>query len=307
MEKEYKHNKIKALINLLDEPDEEIYAEIRQQMVAFGHEVVPILEEEWGKSENSLRQSRLLHIINNLQLEELYQQLTLWANFGERDMWEGYLLINRYLFKELKREEISKEFDRIRRDVLFELHEQLTPLQKIRVINHILYEVHRFKGNTRPGDFIKSYFVNHLFNKHRGSSISLGILYMSLAQSLGLPVYGILLPRHFILAYMDADFPGGMARKSDVKFYINPVYRGTIFTKREIVRYLRQSEEEVSKGYFYPSSNVEIIKRMIDDVQMGYENRDKLSYVEELDYLKNALNLDDEDDEDEDEDEESEL
>jgi len=287
------------LVDLLDEPDEKIYREIRQQMAAFGHEVVPFLEEEWGKSDNSLRQSRLLYIINKLQLEDLYQQLTVWANFGEKDIWEGYLTINQYQFKELKREEISKEFDRIRRDIMFELHEQLTPLQKIRVLNHILYEVHSFKGNTRPGDFVKSYFVNHLFNKKRGSAISLGILYMGLAQSLGIPVYGIVLPRHFILAYMDADFPGQVARQSDVKFYINPVYRGTIFTKREIIRYLRQSKQETNSAYFYPSSNVEIIKRMLDEVQMGFENREKLEHVEEIEYLKNALNLDDEDDEEE--------
>lgn len=300
MDKLNDQNKLKALIDLLDEPDEKIYREIRQQMAAFGHEVVPFLEEEWGKSDNDLRQSRLLYIINKLQLEDLYQQLTFWANFGEKDIWEGYLTINQYRFKELKREEISKEFDRIRRDILFELHEQLTPLQKIRVLNHILYEVHSFKGNTRPGDFVKSYFVSHLFNKKRGSAISLGILYMGLAQSLGIPVYGIVLPRHFILAYMDADFPGQVAQQSDVKFYINPVYRGTVFTKREIIRYLRQSKQETNQAYFYPSSNVEIIKRMLDEVQMGLENREKLEHVEEIEYLKNALNFnDDEEDDDE--------
>jgi len=299
LEKEQKYKKLRALINLLDEPDEGVYDEIRQQMAAFGHDVVPFLEQEWGKSDNDLRQSRLLYIINKLQLEGLYHQLTVWANFGDKDIWEGYLTINRYFFKDLKREEISKEFDRIRRDILFEMHDQLTPLQKIRVINHILYEVHRFKGNTRPGDFVKSYFVNHLLNRRRGSAISLGLFYMGLAQSLGIPVYGIVLPRHFVLAYMDADFPGAVAQKSDVKFYINPVYRGTIFTKREIVRYLRQTKQEIDKAYFYPSSNVEIIKRMMEEVQMGYENREKLEHVQELEYLKNALNLNNDMDEEE--------
>lgn len=298
MSEKQSHNQIKALIDLLDEPDEEVYMQVRQQMVSFGPEIVPCLEDEWGKSDSRLRQNRLLNIIHKLQLEELYQQLTIWANFGNKDIWEGYMIINRYIFKDLKKESIDKEFDRIRRDVLFELHDQLTPLQKIRVLNHILYEVHRFKGNTSPEYFIKSYFVDHVFQKQRGSALSLGVLYMALAQSLGIPVYGITLPRHFILAYMDADFPGEVARNSEVKFYINPVYRGTIFTKREIIRYLRQSEHEMNRAFFYPSTNPEILKRLIEDIQMGYENRDKQEEVQELEYLKNALNLDPEDEED---------
>lgn len=291
MERKIKNNQLQALINLLDEPDDDIYSEIRQKMVSFGPDVVPFLEEQWGKGNSDLRQKRLLNIIHKLQLEELYRELTIWTNFESKDIWEGYYILNRFLYKDLKQENVDRELDRIRRDILFELHDQLTPLQKVRVINHIMYEIHHFKGNTSPGDFINSYFINHLFNRRRGSALSLGILYMTLAQSLGMPVYGVLLPRHFILAYMEADFPGEIARQSDVRFYVNPVYRGTVFTKREIARYLKQSKQDVDNRFFYPSTNREVLGRLIEEIQLGYENRDKIEHVEELEYLKSALNL----------------
>lgn len=291
MERKIKNGQLQALINLLDEPDEGAYSEIRQQMVSFGPDVVPYLEEQWGKSDSDLRQKRLLNIIHKLQLEELYRELTIWTNFESKDIWEGYYILNRFLYKELKKENVEHELDRIRRDILFELHDQLTPLQKVRVINHIMYEIHHFKGNTSPGDFINSYFIHHLFNKRRGSAVSLGILYMTLAQSLGIPIYGVLLPRHFILAYMDADFSGEVARQGDVRFYVNPVYRGTVFTRREISRYLKQSKQDVDQSFLYPSTNQEVLGRLIEEIQLGYENRDKIEHVEELEYLKNALNL----------------
>jgi len=45
------------------------------------------------------------------------------------------------------------------------------------------------------------------------------MLYVLIAQSLKIPVYGIDLPRHFVLAYVDET---QLLPEAEVMFYLNP-------------------------------------------------------------------------------------
>ena len=40
-------NEIRALITLIDDPDEEVYLQVRDRIVSLGDDVVPVLERAW--------------------------------------------------------------------------------------------------------------------------------------------------------------------------------------------------------------------------------------------------------------------
>ncbi|HUT30531.1 MAG TPA: tetratricopeptide repeat protein [Sedimentisphaerales bacterium] len=72
----------------------------------------------------------------------------------------------------------------------------------IQVINDYLFVKQGFKSVaevTDPNDL----FLHHVMDKTRGYCLSLSILYLALAERLGLPMYGVVAPGHFFVRYDD--------------------------------------------------------------------------------------------------------
>jgi|GEM_PF-1075387 regulator of sirC expression with transglutaminase-like and TPR domain len=287
MDKELKT--LHKLVNLLDVSDDEAYEEVASQILAFGPDVIHLLEREWMKLPDTQRQNRLLHLIQKLHLEKIYQQLTIWSSFYPADLYKGFIIVSQYLYSDLETEQVEEQLSKIRDDLRQELHENLTALQKIKVINHILFDVHRYRVNLKKDTFVESHFLKHLLDNKKGAPIALGILYMTLAQEFGIPLYGLLLSHHFILAYMHADFPGAAAFNSDVRFYLNPHFKGAIFTAREIRKYLEETQQTPQEHHFKPSANVEIIRQLLTNVRKGYRYFEDPAREKEVAYLIEAL------------------
>ncbi|RLD82131.1 MAG: hypothetical protein DRJ15_02375, partial [Bacteroidetes bacterium] len=74
-----KHSELKALISLLDEPDGEVYEQIKNKIHAHGIESIPVLESAWEASFDPILQERIEDIIHMIQLDDLYAELSSWA------------------------------------------------------------------------------------------------------------------------------------------------------------------------------------------------------------------------------------
>ncbi len=77
-----------------------------------------------------------------------------------------------------------------------------TDFHAVDVINHYLYDELGF--TTVPNaDNPEDLFLHTVLDKRRGYCLSLSILYLSLAERLGLPIYGVVVPGHFFVRYDD--------------------------------------------------------------------------------------------------------
>ena len=68
------------------------------------------------------------------------------------------------------------------------------------------------------------------------------VIYSVIAQQLDIPVYGVNLPEHFVLAYQEKNATSQTEYtypEASILFYINAFSRGTIFTKNDIVYFER--------------------------------------------------------------------
>jgi regulator of sirC expression with transglutaminase-like and TPR domain len=113
------------------------------------------------------------------------------------------------------------------------------------------------------------------------------MLYIILAQKLKIPVYGVNLPQHFILAYV-SELADGVPSLEDVLFYINPFNKGAVFTRKEIELFIQQLKIDPDRSFFAPCSNVEIIKRLIGSLIYSYT---QLGYPEKIEDLERLLKL----------------
>jgi regulator of sirC expression with transglutaminase-like and TPR domain len=102
---------------------------------------------------------------------------------------------------------------------------------------------------------------------------------------LGLPVYGVNLPKNFILCYLDENSIKEEENVNDVMFYINPVNKGAILGRREIEYFLKQQKLEYKSSYFNPCSNIDIIKRVLFNLSYAYENQGNELKKSEIDEL----------------------
>jgi len=277
--------RLDALISMMDEPDEDAYLKIREQVYGFGKEALPFLEKAMETTFDGLMQGRISGIMQSIRQENLYRDLLEWVQQGSSDLLKGYLLITRSQYPELDEESIRTRIEKMRMEMWLELNDNLTPLENVKVINHILFDINRFEGNKINLNAPQNQYLNTLLETRRGSPLSLGMLYMILASKMNLPVYGVNLPQHFILAWLSEP---GMDHPSedDVLFYINPFNRGAVFTRREIDLFLRQVKIEPDQTFFTPCSNIDIIERLINVLIYTYN---QLGYPEKITDLQILL------------------
>ncbi len=276
-----------ALITLLDDPDETIYAQVKERFVTLGPPAIPHLETAWENSFDAIMQKRIETIIHTIQFELLQKALKDWARDESDDLLKGVLLLARYQYPDLDENKVRKLLHQIKQDVWLELQDDLTALEKVKIINHILFEVHQFSGNITNYHAPQNSFINNVLESKKGNPLMLSVVYMLICKELNIPVYGINLPQHFVLAYIN-DYANlidvnNKTLSNNILFYINPFSKGLMFNQNDIDQFLKQLKLEPEPKYYLPCSNVEVLKRCLNNLIYSYE---KLGYIEKVEELK---------------------
>ena len=291
MAQDQKNNELNALISLLDEPNDEMFDQIRNQLMNYGNDAIPLLEDAWDNSFDNIIQTRIEDIIHTIQLKELSIAISHWAGSNSFDLLRGFYLITKYQYPDLDEQDIIYRVELIKRDISLELNSNLTALEKVKVINHIIFEIHGYKGNKTNIDAPQNLFINSLLESKKGNHLSIGILYIIIAQKLGIPIFGVNLPQHFILAYVDETHEEKykIVDENEVLFYINPFNKGAVFTQREIDVFIKHMRIEPNDAYFKPCDNTTIMKRLFETLIYSYKKLGYESKVMELNMLIRAL------------------
>ena len=281
------NKEISALVKLLDDPDLEVYEHVEKRLLEYGTEVVNFLENEWEHSLDTLLQERIENIVHKIQFRSVKEDLNLWYQSGAFDLLQGALVINRYQYPDLDEEKVILQIEEIKREIWLSLQYEMSSIEKIKLINHVFYNVYGFSGNTKNHHDPQNSYISQVLESKKGNQISLAIIYATLAQKLDIPVYGVNLPQHFILGYIDE------SRREEhefgVLFYINAFNKGAIFGKHDVDHFLRQLNLEPLPGFYAPCSNVEIIRRIIRNLVSAYENLGSAEKVDELKQLQDIL------------------
>lgn len=272
------NNELKALIQLLDDPDDGIFKHVRTKLLEIGLDVIPTLEENWEVAEEILVQQRIENLIHSIKSHDIYQQLKNWKEMGGQNLLNGAILVAKYQYHNINEEKIRSKINQIKQDIWIELNDDLTALEKVKVMNHVIFKLHDFKGNKENFHAPKNSFINRVLETKKGTPLSIGILYAIIAQGLDIPVYGVNLPHHFILAYEDqllATFAPQELATPGILFYINTFNEGAVFGKQDVLAFLKQINVEPKERYFKPCTNIDIIKRMVTNISYAFQKHNK--------------------------------
>lgn len=283
------NKEIEALIKLIDDPDPAIHSAIQQKLLDSGEEIIPQLEKAWEEAFDSRLQNKLENIIQKIQFNSTLNRLLDWKKKGAEDLLYGAYLIARYQYPDLHFENIEEKIESIKKDIWLELNNNLTALEKVKIINHILFDIQGIKRNSSNFYSPQNYYINNVLETKKGNPVTLALIYTSVAQRLGLPIYGINLPKNFILAYKDEVYLNEADDEESILFYINPYNKGAVFGRKEINHFIKQQKLEDKNSYYVPCSNLEIIKRLIHSLIETYENLGYPNKIKDLKKLNTSL------------------
>jgi regulator of sirC expression with transglutaminase-like and TPR domain len=281
-------NEIRAMVSLLDDSDEEVRHHIEAQFLLMGSDAVPFLEHilESGTASNT-QQDALLNLIHRIQFTSVKDQLELWKSKNQYDLLEGLLIINKYQYPDADDQKIINTIEEIKRDAWLMMHNDMSPLEQVKTINHILYSVYGFKGNTGNHADPHNSYISQVLDSKKGNQILLASIYSIIAQKLDVNILGVNLPQHFILAYVDVT--DTLESENGIVFYINAFNNGFVFKRKDIDFFLRQLKIEARAEFYEPCTNIEIIQRVIRNLIHSYQQTGQKDKVDELYQLFDVL------------------
>jgi regulator of sirC expression with transglutaminase-like and TPR domain len=284
------NKEIKALLHLLDDPDEDVYHTVSEKLLSMGKDIIPSLEHVWETIADTGIQERIEILIHRVHLRELTEEFLEWKTAG-CDLLHGALLVARYHYPDMQATQILQQVEKMRRNIWLELNNYLTPMEKVNVFNSIFYSYYKQEGIEVSYDNPDSFLINKTLETRKGNSISNGILYLILCELLDLPVKAINIPRQFILAYLDEQYPllNPVGHASErIVLYIDPL-NGQMYSHQDVENYFKRISVPPVASYFRPLENLRIIRFLIEELAKCFDNQRNHYKMDELKNLAASL------------------
>ncbi len=284
-------NRLKALISLLDDPDDQIFELVERELLKESHRIIPALEEKWESSFDEISQERIENLIQDLQFKKTSTLLHSWVTSSDMDLLEGFLIVDRFQYPDVNEKGVRLKIDKIKNDIWLELNDSLTLLEKTTVLNHFVFNTHGFAINHNNIQSPQNCYLNQMLDTKKGNPVSLSMFYALLARQLGLPAWFVDFPKNPLVAIVDSELAQkvhGKNSRSDVLFYINPSNKGSIASRKEIKYHLKKNSYSPEEKYSEPQSNHVFVKRLLESLHDAFH---AVGFTEKEDRVVELLRL----------------
>lgn len=281
-------NEIVALLQLVDDPDQEVFDVVSQKILGYGAVVIPHLEQLWEFSDSELAQSRIEDLIHQSYYQQLQTELIHWAQQEKPSILDAALLIAKYRYPEMDKENILHQFELMRRNVWLELNNFLSPLEQINIINGILFNFFKLQGHELTTHEPNHYFLNETIETRQGNAFTIGILYMTLCEMLDVPIFAVDIPNQFVMAYFDHVYSFDDAQEqqaiSQLHFFVDPT-NGMVYNRNDIIMYLKKNGKLEQYEKLQPIDSRSFIALMLENLANTYGNIGELEKATEIESL----------------------
>jgi len=285
---------LRAMVQLLDDPDLDVSVAVENRLIEEGESVIDELEALWLNNDFPDASRYIELVINKIQKNLLHQRFKNWIEQDQPDLIEGWVIVTQLQYPGVKLMDVKSQLNDIKLDAWLLMGNVENDLDRIQILNHVFFEQQGFHGDTSQYHYPDNSFINRVLERKSGNPISLSAIYLSVAQHLGLPVFGINLPQHFVVGFCKiGEAYGGVKNVKSVPleevgkvvFYINPYSKGQVFTEENIDSFLKVVNVTPLPQFYIPCSVKDIIKRMLRNLHYSFgetQEKSKRSEVAEL-------------------------
>lgn len=283
-----------------------------EQLAADSGVTSELLEEHARRLEQQATAVRQLS--DRLNTQRVQQQLVTELALPEDkiNLIRATLLIAQLDNQKLDIQLFEREVERMAEQISKRIKDNPNESQRIEILNQFLFKENGFHGNRVQYDTRSNSYMNDVIYNRQGLPITLSVLYMELAQRIGLKVVGVGLPGHFVVRWETATTVEGdesptlesqkpetinndPANKSPDQNgtqlssggqLIDPFERGAKISMQDANRLIRAAGFRPTASFFAAQSKPQIIERMLRNlVGLAEQNRETerlLRYMETL-------------------------
>jgi regulator of sirC expression with transglutaminase-like and TPR domain len=287
----WENKEISALLQLIDDPDDEVFDTVSEKILHYGKAIIPNLETLWEHTADQSIQERIEQLIHRVHFQDLQAELLDWSQSKHPEILKGAIIVAKYQFPDLNVSELLSQFDKIRRNIWLELNNYLTPLEQVNVFNSILYNYYKLQGHELTERDPKYFFINQVLESRQGNSYTLGVLYLALCELLDIPIFAVEVPRQFIFAYIDTlyhFFSPETDGVQQIQFFIDPL-NGMVYTQKDVDTYLKKINAVDRDTYYTPLLSKRVIFKMLEELCLCYRYKREDTKAEEIQQLMNIL------------------
>ena len=159
---------------------------------------------------------------------------------------------------------------------------KLATIKVLKAINEVFFEKYKLQSGSKQLLNIKSHFLQYILGGHRkGILLSLSSIYLIIATRLGLPVYGVNLPRHFILKF----------EYNEIEIFIDTADSGRLIYRSGIIHLLRNLKLPYNENFLDICNFDTIIRRKIANLILLFKRRGSAATVKFLESLSRNLSV----------------
>jgi len=276
--KAFSETEIRSLVSLLDEEDPRNLDRIQQDILELGAPALPYLDELRGRCGPDIT-ARVDALARRLHFNELQKDFRELAATPAPDLELGVWLVARFGYPDADAAEYRSRLDALADLVRRSLPEGAPPAQALQQLSSQLFEALGFCGNEKHYYDPDNSYLNRVIEKRRGIPVSLCVLYLLVGKRLGLPVYGVATPGHFLVG----------VRLGPETSYLDAYNRGRLMTLADVQHMLSRSGYEFRPEFVAPAGARDILARMMRNLVSIYQKAAQTDRAEMLSSLVDIL------------------
>lgn len=251
-----------ALVALLDDPSPTVQAAIEQEFQRLGNSRLTFLRAIANDRSHPLtRQAK--HFVDKVIGPEPAQRLVEYIRAQSFDLETGMYLINKVIVPDVKlsviRQALQFLSDRCRELMV----KPMTTREQCKLMNRVLFHECGFRGNSTDYDNPLNSCIDAVLVRRMGLPITLSVIYLLVAERLGIELEPIGVPGHFMVAGFDEEPP----------FYIDAFERGRFRTGEEVRQLLLMQNLPADYHYLAPVPVGEVLCRVCRNLAYHFDQR----------------------------------
>jgi len=243
-------NQQEAFLGLLDDPSPAVHRALLAHFAQCGPAAAPFLQSVACGSNRVLARhaARFLEELNFTDPVAEFRGFIRSLNY---ELESGALLLARTVTPDLDIGRCCTALDEIAARCRELIAEPSSVREKCRILNRVMFHEWGFHGNEEHYTDPRNSFLDQVLERRTGLPISLSIVYLLVAERLGLELEAVGLPGHFVVGCFTEELP----------FFIDPFDRGVFRDPDEIFALVSRTKADPEISDLAPTPVREVLCR----------------------------------------------
>ena len=260
--------KVRQIVDGIPALDSILVPQVMELQQSIGTGAADFLRQQADAMQR--KATELRQLAGDLQTSAVIKEIEkLHADQGEEiDLLRGSLLIAKLDDADLDIADYVRQLERMAAEIRRGLAEDVTPAARLAAIDKYLFQENGFHGSRFEYYHRANSYLHRVIDDREGLPLTLSILYMELAQRLGVSIEGIPLPGHFLVRHVDSDRP----ESGD---FIDVFESGKRLTRTDVLRKAAEVVgERDAESSLHPATKRQMLQRMLANLA-GNAEREK--------------------------------